>query len=361
MDLGQPSPSMRYTSKLSPHGPSVVDTIVMVPALKVKVHYQSIVGGAYSAPTPPPSPAKLTRSIPPRPVIKEATPPTPLASTPEQPHKAVSWAPEPPEVFEKSRTPSPRQKPQTDESGKEKDEEPSEKRGILSISAIVSSVPEDLELTPSLLEFVEQVARPTIAAAIITSSSDTESDAESDSETTPSVIPSQPAGEPAAISYPVDVTITLQIHPSTVHLSCKPHSRVQCMIQTPDVHVVVSFSLFSRQLLGSSLSSDPLPPSTTLPPTPASKTVTFNNLYVTGCFTTFALQLFSPQMSMLRPAHDVRAPRLENREALSLTLGQALIHLSRISVLVPLNRPKERGKVKSVDDYSMHSKLQVSG
>ena len=56
---------------------------------------------------------------------------------------------------------------------------------------------------------------------------------------------------------------------------------------------------------------------------------------------------------------------MEKKEALSLTLGQAFIHLSRKSVLALMPGAGRgvagKGRVRSVDDYKPHNKLQVSG
>ena len=69
---------------------------------------------------------------------------------------------------------------------------------------------------------------------------------------------------------------------------------------------------------------------------------------------TFALTLLTPPVSGNKVSG---GPGLEKKEALSLTLGQALIHFSRKSVLAP----QLSGSIRSVDDYVSSSKLQVSG
>ena len=136
------------------------------------------------------------------------------------------------------------------------------------------------------------------------------------------------------------------MQPSTIYLSCQPNSRVYCMVQSPCVSFVVSFSLFSPQEIeGVSPSSYPL------------SVVTFNNLYVTGCLKTFSLQLLSPQISKLK-SDDLESPKIEEKDVLGLTLGQATTHFSRKSVLC---LPSKTSPVSSVDDYTSHSKLQVSG
>ena len=280
-----------------------VESVVLIPALTVKAHYQSLVGPTYS-----------NRSS--------------VHTSPHHPSTSSSS----PHHLEPPSSPLPHLPV---------------KRGVLSLSAVIESLPEDIKLTHSFLEFIEQVARPTIAATVISSSSSSESLAD-DTEMTAAedraAVPS-----PSPISFPVDVTLTFHIQPSTVLLTCQPHSQVECIIQSPDVNFVISFSLFTHQPLEGSAGSSPS--CSTTGPTP--HIVPFNNLYITGCLTTFVLQLYSPQRSSLKPGG------VENKEALSLTLGQALVHFSRKSVLAPT---KPAGKpATSVDDYATHNKLQVSG
>lgn len=265
---------------------SVIESVILIPALTVKAHYQSIVGRSYFN-TIPKSPSH--------------SPPT---------HVAPDLLPV--------------------------------KKGVLSISAVIASLPEPIRLSPSLLEFIEQVARPTIAATIVSSSS---SSTESDEEVDPT-----PSSDSWPISFPVDVTLAFQIQPSTMHLTCQPHSLVECVIQSPDVNFVISFSLFTPQHNESDKTS-PVGSGSVLRGN-AGKILMFNNLYITGCLTTFALQLFAPPMSGRKSGSN-----LEKKEALSLTLGQALIHFSRRSVLSPHLSTAAR----SVDDYTPCNKLQVSG
>lgn len=312
-----------------------VETVILIPALSVKAHYQSIVGRSYSSRHAPPSPS--SRRSP----VNKIRSPTHHPLTPSTPSGPVLSEEEP-----KPTLPV--------------------KKGILSLSAVVASLQEDIKLTPSLLEFIERVARPTIAATVVTSSSSGDSDAESGEEGEPGT--QQQATDSWPISFPVHVTLAFQIQPSTVYLTCQPHSRVECIIQSPDVNFVVSFSLFCPQHLeGSSTTIGGSPPdslslhSTSLQQSKDS-TVAFNNLYITGCLTTFVLQLYSPQVSTLKqPGETV----MEKKEALSLTLGQAFIHLSRKSVLALLpgvgRGGERRGRIRSVDDYKPHNKLQVSG
>lgn len=329
-------PTDPYLSKGYSSKSSGVETLILIPALTVKAHYQSIVGRSYSQQqqTIPLSPSRLS----PAPKVQS---PTHLI---QPPHDCSA----PPTGQDDSKPALP------------------VKKGILSVSAVVASLPEDIKLTPSLLEFIERVARPTIAATVVTSSSsgDSDTDTESGGEEGEPVSQPQQTADSWPLSFPVHITLAFQIQPSTVYLTCRPHSRVECIIQSPDVNFVVSFSLFCPQQLegatNSTIGGSP-PDSISLHSSSLhhskANIVAFNNLYITGCLTTFVLQLYSPQVSTLKqPGETI----MEKKEALSLTLGQAFIHLSRKSVLA-LIPGAGRGGVRSVDDYKPHNKLQVSG
>ena len=333
-----------YSSKLYPSKPTSIETVILIPALTVKAHYQSIVGRSYSSHNAPPA-SSPRRS------------PAPMATVPTHHHMLTSALPLP-----------------NQEAGGDSEPALPVKKGILSVSAVVASLPEDIKLTPSLLEFIERVATPTIAATVVTSSSSSDSEGESGGEEGGGGgdhAPHQQTAESWPISFPVHVTLAFQIQPSTVYLTCRPHSRVECIIQSPDVNFIVSFSLFCPQgLEGAMTTSGGSPPdslsihSASLQHSKAN-IVAFNNLYITGCLRTFVLQLYSPQVSTLKQTS--REPAVEKKEALSLTLGQAFIHLSRKSVLalMPGAGRGVAGKggvlVRSVDDYKPHNKLQVSG
>jgi len=293
-----------------------IESVLLIPALTVKTHYQSIVGRSYlntTSPYLPSSPQKLVTI----PTGHEV----PLPSQQEEPEGLPSLP---------------------------------VKRGVLSLHAVVESLPEHIKLTPSLLDFIEQVAHPTLAAANLTSSSSSESINNEEEMATKEEEKSTISSSP--LSFPVDIILTFNIQPSTAYLTCQPHSQVECTIQSPNVSFVISFSLFSHQLSDGVVALDTSSPTTSITG-PNAKVVPFNNLYVTGCLSTFVLQLYSA-----KPGGGASGST-ENREALSLTLGQALFHLSRKSVSAPMlgKTHKTSDTVKSVDDYHTHNKLQVSG
>ena len=304
----QPLQPRRVQSRAKDTGNDTI--IILIPGLNVQVHYKSIVGQSYQFPSP-------TSYIPSPPPVSHVPSPSP-----------TSYIPSPPPV---SHVPRVNITPGTPDQV-----DVAMKRGVLSVSVVVKSTPEDMTLTPSLLEFVEQVVRPTIAATVNTKTdSSSECDSDDDNELEELQDTSKTTDIPV-ISFPLDVTIVFHMQPSTISLTCKPHSRVHCIVCSPNVNFVVSFSLFSpREREGIADS-----------PSQAS-VVTFNNLYVTGCLETFTLQLLSPQVSSLKQKDVDTEQKMANKEALSLTLGQAMIHLSRKSVLTA-STPAQ-------------SKLQMSG
>ena len=318
-----------HHSTLLPHSPllpihrnsaehkHVVESVVLIPALTVRAHYQSIVGRSYSNLSASKSP-RLPSSSDRRTAAEEKM----TASSANPLLKAT-----PPENLPV-------------------------KRGVLCLSAVVESLPEHIKLTPSLLEFIEQVAQPTLAAAAVSISSSTESVSNAEEggggEGDEAVQTAMP------ISFPVDVTLTFCIQPSTVYLTCQPHSQVECTIQSPNVNFVISFSLFSHQMSDSPPNAlDSFSPTASLTST-NTRVVPFNKLYVTGCLSTFALQLYSLKHGAISATG--------SREALGLTLGHALFHLSRNSVSAPMSTPlKSRKNTSCVENCHTHNKLHVSG
>ena len=65
----------------------------------------------------------------------------------------------------------------------------------------------------------------------------------------------------------------------------------------------------------------------------------------------------SPHISKLK-SEDSETPKIEEKDVLGLTLGQATIHFSRKSVL---SLPSKTSPVGGADNCTSHSKLQVSG
>lgn len=298
--------------------------------MEVKAHYQSILGSTYT--TAPPSPNKPPRS--PR-------------SSPDKTHSGTIGP--------------------TDFSKPVSDTKSPVKKGILSVVTVISSLDDDLKLNPSILDFIEQVVRPINISAqeIETAVSSTEFDPEDEKEEEANEFPvvvKKSDGYP--LSFPVDVSLNFQVLPSKIILTCNPHARVQCQIVIPTVSFMVSFSLFSKRqydtpmpLLPSSNETTNLsqsPPSSSINSVTLNNTTdeisAINNINMTGCFQTFQLTMFTPNVQT-----SFKNSQPEDKEVISLVLGQAFIHLSRSSVFVNEHHP-----CQSVDDYVLTEKLKVS-
>ena len=228
------------------------------------------------------------------------------------------------------------------------------KKGVLTISVAIAPLPQDLELNPSVLDFVEQVVRPINITALGTNypDSDEEDEEEKEEEKEAPITKPQPPTRP--LSFPVEVCITVQIHPSKIYLTCNPHAHVRCLIEIPTVSFIISFSLFSRKQFESVCAPSPTAPESSVVSSQGDDDIaTFNNLNITGCLKTFALVMYSPKVHTSSP-HSLLSQK-EDKEAFSLVLGQAFVHLSRKSVYV------QSSSCNSVDDYTTHEKLKVSG
>ena len=337
--------SPRLGSRRSKQVTLSVLTTLFIPAVEVKAHYQSILGSTYStAPTTPTKSPSSPQMTPQREKEEE-----------DQRQKKPKMDSPPHVTFDindnKAGLPV--------------------KKGVLSIATIISSLPNDLELNPSILDFVEQVVRPINISAqeieIVSSDIKEEDEKEEDSKLP---VTAQKSGT-QPLSFPVDVRLNFQIHPSKIILTCNPHARVRCQIAIPAVGFMVSFMLFSRRQYDIPI---PIPPQSKneshLPQSPPDSSitspngsvqggnddiVTFNNLNITGCLQTFQLTMYTPnvQSSKLQQSSGQSS---EEKEVISLVLGQAFIHLSRSSVSVHDGSPS-----KSVEDTISQEKLKVSG
>lgn len=281
---------------------SSIDTVILIPALLVKAHYQNIISHSFFSAHLSPSKRK-------------------------EDHELI-------EIDLKT----------FDDSSSCNN---SVKKGILLISMIISPLPCDLELHPSLLDFVEQVVRP-INLNIIPQKNETDNEDDNDSIVKESSLIASPSSV-HSLSFPVDVNITFTIHPSKIYLTCNPHAHVKCLMEIPTVNFAISFSLFETKQF-ECLPVDCSVASSTTP----DDTLILNNLHITGCFKTFALVMYTPSPSVqASTAHDDTSHR-GYKEAFNLVLGQAFIHLSRKSV-------HENVLCKASGSICVQEKLKVSG
>ena len=347
------SPLLSHRKNQKSKKPPSIETVLYIPAVEVKAHYQSIMGRTYSTIPTSPSKSLLTTNTPKgrNSIIAHGDEEETKMSTSFKPQENVESPQFKSELYNDSGLPI--------------------KKGVLSLSAVISSLPADLKLNPSILDFVEQVVRPIniTAQERDTASPDIEK-GEDEEEMKMEEPTSVQTSESRPLSFPVEVCLTLQIHPSKVILTCIPHAHVCCEIEIPTVSFILSFSIFSRKQyeILPAIPSKNKSESTTVQPgleyslNSSSGAVgggvedieTLNNLHITGCLQTFQLTMYTPQVQSNFPK--LQSAMTGDREVFSLVLGQAYIHLSRKCVYV-----QERPPCQSVDDYAIHEKLKVSG
>ena len=218
---------------------------------------------------------------------------------------------------------------------------PPSTKGSLLFSVNIDSLPAEMKLQPSLLEFIEQVMKPLKGNPDSSLSNDSDS-AESDSEVGSAL--SQSSSAQATISFPIEVTIFFHIKPSMVTLSCQPYSRVECSIAVPDVNLCCSFVLFSHQLAENSTSRLSSSSSSIL----SSTIRPFNNLCVSGAVQAFSFNIFNPSISST--ARTDKTSTETKKEVIGLTLGLASVHISRKAV-----------KVTPSPNKDSYEKMKISG
>lgn len=191
------------------------DTILLLPAVDVRVHYQSNIDSENIGPP--------------------GTPGTSWCSEPStDSEQSTVVYPETPEPGGKCTEPSaPLNTPNNRKIVK---------RAGLYVWVLFQSLPQEMVLKPRLLDFIEQTLQPISVPAEeeVTdggglTSGDTDSDTEG--EVGGSVVSSSMS---EYSSFPVDVVVVIRVQPSDIRFSCLPVSRVECMLRLPALDVVFS-------------------------------------------------------------------------------------------------------------------------
>ena len=105
----------------------------------------------------------------------------------------------------------------------------------------LQALPQEMVLKPSLLDFLDQALEPIVVPGEDgpESAGGSLSDASSDVEVeTGSSMVSSSMSEYS--SFPVDVVVVFRVQPSDIRFSCLPVSRVECMLRLPALDVVFS-------------------------------------------------------------------------------------------------------------------------
>ncbi|XP_022799728.1 uncharacterized protein KIAA1109-like isoform X2 [Stylophora pistillata] len=177
------------------------------------------------------------------------------------------------------------------------------KKAGLYVWVLFQSLPQEMVLKPRLLDFIEQALQPIsvpggdelVDGGAIASGEDSDTEGEMGG----SVVSSSMS---EYSSFPVDVVVVIRVQPSDIRFSCLPVSRVECMLRLPALDVVFSSnsspnkSLLqtpSSRLLGrdqSRLKTDQM--ESTLPPS----LLTFDSggISFTVCLSRFSFCIFHP-------------------------------------------------------------------
>lgn len=122
------------------------------------------------------------------------------------------------------------------------------------------SLPQKMVLKPCLLDFLGQALEPIVPSedefvdAGESLTSDGESLSAGDNEATGSLVSSSMSENS---SFPVDIVVVIRVQPSEIRFSCLPVSRVECMLNLPDLDVVFSSNSSPNKYLQQSCNRPP--------------------------------------------------------------------------------------------------------
>ena len=122
------------------------------------------------------------------------------------------------------------------------------------------SLPQKMVLKPCLLDFIGQALEPIVPSedefvdAGESLTSDGDSVSVGDHEATGSMVSSSMSDNS---SFPVDVVVVIRVQPSEIRFSCLPVSRVECMLNLPDLDVVFSSNSSPNKYLKQSINRPP--------------------------------------------------------------------------------------------------------
>lgn len=256
---------------LQEKGAQPEDTVLLFPAVDVRVHYLSNINSEPVS-SPPPTP----------------TSPSDWSTMPSDSSSVTFVAPETPKtlVWDTPRQAAARKVL---------------KHAGLYVWVSVQSLPQEMVLKPCLLDFLEQALEPIAVPGeeVVDAGgglvSDTSSDV--DVETGGSLVSSSMSENS---SFPVDVVVVLRVQPSDIRFSCLPISRVECMLRLPALDVVFSSNSSPNKYLPQSsprpLGRDPSRIKLDSHDATAAHSLTFDSggISFTVCLSRFSFCIFHP-------------------------------------------------------------------
>jgi len=219
------------------------------------------------------------------------------------------------------------------------------------------SIPEETIITPHILDFMEQALEPIPIQIAKTSEFNQFNDT---NNPRPDLITSAPAHYAVYGSFPVDVIVYLHMQPSVLRFSCLPVSRVECLLQLPSVDLVFSSkrlqdeldlenqsvsgtnSVYTRSQIGKyshKRSGSDYRSNTSL-----QTETSIGGLSMTGCLADFSLYIFHPyggqkkitgfQSESLLASTPPSKMSSDRKDSLSLQVEFVKINISRSRKLV---------------------------
>ncbi|PIK59475.1 hypothetical protein BSL78_03619 [Apostichopus japonicus] len=189
-------------------------------------------------------PCGPTQHLPPNPNLVKALLSLPFRQWMLKAHYSSQQAGERTAVAQSARTTSPPSSPLHP-----RQDPGQQKRGLMYVWAQMKSPEDEIVVTTSILDFLEQALKvipPAVDTADATSPTESEPSHPKEDETdidasTNSLVSS------SAVDYttfPVDVIVYFLVQPSVIHLTCLPASRVECLLQLPCTELSFSSTEF---------------------------------------------------------------------------------------------------------------------
>ncbi|XP_062586140.1 bridge-like lipid transfer protein family member 1 isoform X2 [Saccostrea cucullata] len=314
------------------HGQQIEDTVFFLPSIDLKVHYNSKTHscdsdlkskssvdsfeseevGKRKSPSPEPSPLdqdSRQKSWPPPHY------PTVTVTIDEEQEEVMlrrRSSPPPPTVKSPSR-PQPHFTLESFESRESTSSMSSKKSGVKKANLYawlsLQSLPEEMVISPCILDFLEQALEP-IPIGITMLQQNKKEDPE-DMETSYSSL----GNMVTQTSFPVDVVVFIRVEPSIIRFNCLPSSRVECLLKVPALETVFSTKstdidtslaegtpplkskaskLRERNLSGSRLLGDTRPRASSTNSSADGGSLSVGGLSFTGAMSDFSLYIFHP-------------------------------------------------------------------
>ena len=205
---------------------------------------------------------------------------------------------------------------------------------------MIRSVPREMRVLPTLIEFLDKIAQPISNFAQSTSFLLGAGSNLPPPDHQPNIlVDNTPSNE----FFPIDVLISIQLQPMVVKMSCLPISRVEAILQTPQIDIMCSFTIykqrdydfessFSFKLLRSYLNQQDI----------------LNLYFMTNFNLTFYLSKLSLSVSSYQQTQE-ESNQSKTRDALRVQLDRAKFNLFRRKANYSLDTDYNSFPVSTID------------